>query len=663
MKPYISSISLNSFAGRTRRHDFAPGLNLVIGANGAGKTTLANAISFVLSGKVPGLPKTNGGLMSALGSGLSMSASLDIGGKSYDRLLTRSGKGVKGEAKSPAPADLLPPVMLDLEPFLAASPKARASMILGACGDDVPAKLRALLAETGLEKLTGTMKAFDDVQEWLASVDEIAKATASGYTRSIAEMKATLSGMEILDTSAPAPSGPPLSELRANVSRLEREIATLTGEANAIAARPAPVQPPGERPNGTVEAFETQLAEAQAKLRAAQADLAQAQADRQAWDRWQAERGRLEAKLAEAQAAYQAVADGWEEVEGLENKLLLAQQALGASVAALRAATNSTLAGKETCPCCGAGKVHWAVTPPDDLEILKKQVDDNEAKVEALHQQAKAASAVSRAQDARLQAAEAWEDHAKQGQGLAQVDSDLYAGIVDDFTETADSLAAEARRARAWDAYLAAHLQYAKGQERAAEISIETQQQYIFLHRERDALATAEAAHAAQAQAEARQATRRQAEARLASLEAEEAAFKAARQAWVEGVQAVMDGALREVLKVCEVFTAGLFAAPLTVHELQLGVYQDATWIPIDAFSGSDRRIACAAVQAALAVRHTGFRLVVIDEANTIDPERLPKVFANLVKAVDDGLIHQAFVMTNTTIKNVPSEVNVIQLE
>lgn len=660
-KTHISSITLSAFAGRSRSQDFKPGVNLCIGANGAGKTTLANAIGFVLSGKVPGLPKTNGGIMDALGSGLRMAASLDIGGKTYDRSLTRSGKGVKGEAKQPAPADLVPPVMLDLEPFLAASPKARASMILGACGDDVPAKLRSLLAETGLEKLTGTIKAFDDVQEWLASVDEIAKATASGYTRSIAEMKATLSGMEVLDTSAPAPSGPPLSELRANVSRLEREIATLTGEANAIASRPAPVQPPGERPNGTAESFETQLAEAQAKLRAAQADLTQAQAGRQAWDRWQTERGRLEAKLAEAQAAYQVVADGWEEVEGLENKLLLAQQALGASVAALRAATNSTLAGKETCPCCGAGKAHWAVTPPDDIQTLKKQVDDNEAKVEALYQQGKAAAAVSRASDAVLRAAADME--AQPPAEATRYDVDACQDALDDLTETADTLAAEARRARAWDAYDVAAKMAEASAIRAAQIGENITELSEQLDSARGALATAEASHAAQAQAEARQATRRQAEERLASLEADEAAFKEARQAWQEGVSRIMDEALRGVLKVCEVFTAGLFAAPLTVHELCLGRYEAAVWVPFDSFSGSDKRIATAAIQAALAVNHQGFKLVIVDEFGVIDPNRKPAVLANLAAAVEAGLVSQVLVMDNRDIDGVPEGINILHLE
>jgi len=661
---HISSITLSAFAGRSRSHDFAPGVNLIIGANGAGKTTLANAISFVLSGKVPGLPATNGGLMSALGSGLSMGASLDIGGKTYDRSLTRSGKSVTGKAKQPAPADLIPSSMLDLGPFLEASPKARASMILGACGDDVPAKLRALLAETGLEKLTGTMKAFDDVQEWLASVDEIAKATASGYTRSITEMRGTLAGMEILDTSAPAPSGPPLSELRANVSRLEREIATLTGEANAIASRPAPVQPPGERPNGTAEAFETQLAEAQAKLRTAQADLAQAQASRQAWDRWQAESRRLEAKLAEAQATYQVVADGWEAVEGLESQLLAAQQALAVSVAALRAATSSALAGKEACPCCGAAKEHWAVAPPNDIEALKKQVDDNEAKVEVLYQQSKAAAAVSRASEAVLRANQAVEACQPPDYGAAITEADIQ-GLQDalaDLTETADTLAAEARRARAWDAYDVAAKMAEASAIRAAQIGEHVTELSEQLDSARGALATAEANHAAQAQAEARQATRRQADERLASLEADEVAFKAARLAWQEGVQAIMGAALREVLKVCEVFTAGLFAAPLTVHDLQLGRYEDAVWVPFDSFSGSDKRIATAAIQAALAANHQGFKLVIVDEFGVIDPGRKPAVLANLAAAVDGGLVDQVMVFDNREVRHSVEGVNVIHL-
>ena len=662
MKPFISSISLSAFAGRSRSQAFNPGVNIVIGQNGAGKTTLANAINFVLSGKVPGLPKTNSGIMDALGSGLRLGASIDIGGTIYDRSLTRSGKSVKGEARNPAPADLLPPVMLDLEPFLAASPKVRAGMILGACGDDVPAKLRALLTETGLEKLTGTLKAFDDVQEWLASVEDIAKTTATGYASNIKDMRGTLAGMEILDTSAPAHTGPPISELRANVSRLEREIATLTGEATAIASRPAPVQPPGERPNGTAEAFEAQLADVQAKLRTAQADLAKAQADRQAWDRWKAELGRLEAKLAEAQAAYVAAEDGYVEIEGLENKLLLAQQALGASISKLRDATSSTLVGKDVCPCCGAAKGHWAVTPPDDIQALKKQVDDNEATVEALYQQSKAATAVSRASEAVLRANQAVAAHAEQGQGLAQVDSDLYAGIVDDLTETAASLAAEARRARAWDAYDVAaddHLLASLRADRIAELITELTEQ---LDAARGALAAAEASQAAQAQAEARQATRRQAEERLAGLEKDEQAFKAARLAWQEGVGKIMDEALREVLKVCEVFTTGLFAAPLTVHALELGRYENQSWVPLDAFSGSDARIACAAIQAALAANHQGFKLVIVDEFGVVDPGRKPAVLANLAAAVEAGLVDQVLVFDNRDIDGVPESINTIRL-
>lgn len=664
---HITSLSLESFKGRTRTHQFQPGVNLIVGPNGSGKTSISEAISFVFAGKVPGLPATNGGLMSALGSGLSMGASLDIGGKTYDRSLTRSGKSVTSKAKQPAPADLVPSPMLDLGPFLEASPKARASMILGACGDDVPAKLRALLAETGLEKLTGRPTASDDVQEWLADVDALAKVTASGYTRSIAEMRGTLAGMEILDTPTPAPSGPPLSELRANVSRLEREIATLTGEANAIAARPAPIQPPGERPNGTAEAFETQLAETQAKLRQAQADLAQAKADRQAWDRWSAELRRLEAKLAEAQAAYQVVADGWEPVDGLENKLLLAQQALGASVAALRAATNSTLAGKETCPCCGAGKAHWAVAPPDDIQTLKKQVDDNEAKVEALYQQGKAATTLSRAAEAVLRAEQAVDNHwlheTVQGAGITEADIQGIQDNLGDLTETADSLAAEARRARAWDAYDVAAKMAEASAIRAAQIGENVTELSEQLDSARGALATAEAAHAAQAQAEARQATRRQAEERLAGLEADEAAFKQARAAWDTGVKVIMDHALREILNVCTTFTQGLFAAPLTVHNLELGRYEDFSFVSLDAFSGSDKRIAVAALQAALAIRHQGFRLIILDEFGVIDPGRKPAVLANLAAAVEAGLVDQVMVFDNRDIDGVPEGINILHLE
>jgi hypothetical protein len=250
-----------------------------------------------------------------------------------------------------------------------------------------------------------------------------------------------------------------------------------------------------------------------------------------------------------------------------------------------------------------------------------------------------------------------------QGAGITEADIQGQQDALADLTESADALTAEARRARAWDAYAKAdegRLVASLRADRIAEHVTELTEQ---LDAASGALATAEASQAAQAQAEARQATRRQAEERLAGLEADEAAFKAARLAWDAGVKGVMGEALRGVLEVCQTFTEGLFASPLTVHNLELGVYQDATWIPMDAFSGSDRRIACAAIQAALAANHQGFKLAIIDEATTIDPERLPKVLANLVKACGDGLIDQALIMSNATVQGVPAEVNVIRLE
>jgi hypothetical protein len=178
----------------------------------------------------------------------------------------------------------------------------------------------------------------------------------------------------------------------------------------------------------------------------------------------------------------------------------------------------------------------------------------------------------------------------------------------------------------------------------------------------RGALATAEARQAAQAQAEARQSTRRQAEERLAGLEKDEAAFKAARLAWDAGVKAIMDHALRGVLDVCQTFTEGLFAAPLTVHDLQLGRYEGSVWVPFDSFSGSDKRIATAAIQAALAANHQGFKLVIVDEFGVVDPSRKPAVLANLAAAVEAGLVDQVIVLDNRDIDGVPAEVNQIRL-
>jgi hypothetical protein len=663
---HISSISLDAFAGRTRSHAFQSGVTAIIGANGAGKTTISNAIQFVLSGKVPGLPKTNAGIMDALGSSLRMGATVTIGKATYDRALIRSGKAIKGEARNPAPASLLPPTMLDLQPFLDASPKVRAGMILGACGDDVPGKLRALLAETGMERFTGKPATTDDVQEWLASVDDLAKGTASGYAANIKDMRGTLAGMEVLDTSPLAyPAGRPVSDLRAEVSRYEREIATLEGEARAISSRPSPVQPIGERPNGSADAFERQLAEAQASLRTVQADLARAKAEKQAWDRWQAEHARLEAKLAEAQKAYQVVADGWEpvDVDALKEEALTIRTKNAGLHAKINESTQDPLADKASCPCCGARKEHWnrEVVDQFDIATLKDAINKNAARYSEIDKTLAQAESVNRASDAVLRSTEAVASHTAPDSHAA-ADTEALEAQAADLEESCAALQAEARKARAWDAYDTAYAQYKKDMARFLEVEMSTNNLRECLTAAQAQLAQAEARQSEQAQAEARQATRRQAEERLAELEKDEAEFKAARLAWDSGVKAIMDEALRGVLDVCQTFTQGLFSAPLTVHNLALGRYEGNAWVSFDSFSGSDRRIATAAIQAALAVRHEGFKLVLIDEFGVIDPARKPAVLVNLAAAKQAGLVDQVMVFDNRDIDGIPEGVNVIHL-
>lgn len=667
MNRFISSITLDSFAGRTRRHDFQPGVTAIIGANGTGKTTIANAVAFVLSGKVPGLPKTNGGIMDALGSTLRMGATVTIGDATYDRALIRSGKSIKGEAKHPAPADLLPPSMLDLEPFLAATPKGRASMILGACGASVPSLLEALLRETGLERFVSAgTEALDDAQDILAKVDEAAKKQASGYAASIKDMRGTLSGLEVLDTSPLAfPAGRPLAELRAEVNRMERELSSLLGEARAIASRPAPVQPAGDRPNGTAEAFERQLAEAQRTLATARAELAQAQSDRRAWDHWQAERARLEAKVAEAQKAYQAIAERGEpmDVDKLNEELQSHSLKAAQARAKIDEAKKDVLTDKDVCPCCGAKAEYWNREASDkhDLAAWERDIAASTKRMEEIRATLNQAAAVSRASDAVLRATAALE--AQQPAEATRYDVDACQAAVDESAESCDMLTAEARKARAWDAYEAAAKTAEQDAARMAQLDMTQANLQAAITQASAALRDAEAREDAENERKAREATRQQAADRLTELEKEEAEFKAARQSWQDGVHRIMDEALRDVLKVCETFTAGLFASPLTVHDLELGRYEGTAWVPLDAFCGSDKRVAVAAVQAALASNHDGFKLVILDEFGTIDPARKPAVLANLVAAVKAGLVDQAWVMDNRAIDDMPDAVNEIRLE
>ena len=360
------------------------------------------------------------------------------------------------------------------------------------------------------------------------------------------------------------------------------------------------------------------------------------------------------------------VADGWEpvNVEALKTELELVQTKSAEANAKLAAAYQDQLTDKDVCPCCGAKAEYWNREAADkqDLAAWNTTVERCTAKIAEIKRTIAQAETVLRAADAVLRATEALASHTAPD-SPAPADIEALEAQTADLDESCAALQAEARKARAWDAYEASKAQADADSAKLATLGIASNNLRECLTAAQAQLAQAEARQAEQAQAEARQATRRQAEERLAELEKDAEAFKAARLAWDDGVKGIMGEALRGVLDVCQTFTKGLFSAPLTVHELQLGRYEGNTWVSFDSFSGSDRRVATCAIQAALAVRHNGFKLIMLDEFGVIDPARKPAVLANLAAAVEAGLVDQVMVMDNRDIDGIPEGVNVMRLD
>ncbi len=595
-----------------------------------------------------------------------MGASVTIGGKTYDRALIRHSKGVKTECGCPAPEGVVPPVMLDLQPFIDATPRVRAGMILGACGD-VREPLWKACRESGIADLMEApqLTKTDELPGWLDNLDAAIKEHAKDLATTLKDMKGTLAGMERLEGDVPPWSGPTIAELREQVQTLERAIAAMEGEAKALRAQPDPVQPPGERPDGSAAVLEAQRQEQESRVKALRGRVQELTTARGILAAWEKRHARLEQELATAQAAFHVVGDGWEQVDVA--KLTARQADLLASIKNLEPGlvkdSAHPLLGKETCPCCGATNKHWNLTAPSPEEIdqvvrtIEVWQKEHAANAVKLAKQAK----VSTAADAVLRAQQALDQHADERPTVPN-GQDNPEGLLGLSETTLEMIQDQQRQLAAWSAYDKAVVVATTRLQRIDEIERQHHDQDIKCAIAKNALTDAERRHHAREDMLARVRIRTEATAKLEATEKDEAAFKQARAKWQAGLEATMNESLRGVLDVCRVFTEGALDSPLSVHELEIGLYRGPVWIGYDGLSGSEKRIAAAAIQAALASKSEGLKLCMVDEMGVCDSARKVIFLANLAKAVEAGVIHQAIVLDNQMPATVPQGVTVMQL-
>lgn len=104
----------------------------------------------------------------------------------------------------------------------------------------------------------------------------------------------------------------------------------------------------------------------------------------------------------------------------------------------------------------------------------------------------------------------------------------------------------------------------------------------------------------------------------------------------------MIEKAVRPLLAAAAIFTDGIFQSPLEYRDGTLGMMdaESGTYIHEATFTGSQRAISRAALQAALGAQ-SAYRIVIMDELANIDETFLRRFMSNVAKAREAGIIEQ----------------------
>lgn len=121
---------------------------------------------------------------------------------------------------------------------------------------------------------------------------------------------------------------------------------------------------------------------------------------------------------------------------------------------------------------------------------------------------------------------------------------------------------------------------------------------------------------------------------------ANETAAKAAERVVRELQAGVVEGAFGGLLRTANAICAGLLPFELAYHDGEIGALRDGQWVAHSTFSGSEKAISYAGVQAALSVR-ASYRLMILDELGRLDDLNASKLLARIDAMIRDGLLDQ----------------------
>lgn len=601
--------------------------NVLFGENFAGKTRIADAVRLLLVGYLPELGKLPRATF-GLASGTSMEVSGIISDGLVDYSLSRrwwlDGDTVKSAVQMPDKLKSCPllTVMLNAEEYFALSDRARVDYVFANIGM-AEVTLESLWAKFGAGMTGADEKVFEELTTKIEAGQELfAEKSGSTLTAQLwcelalevvtefwkrkkdwkKTMDSTVQGLTGL--RAADDKFRPVREAMDERARVERAITNLA-----------------EAKGGKMQAFTAQRG-AKVRREAIARELTFSEKDAHELIGLEAKLGLLVAEIDALPVAVGSIGDYNVKVSGLTAAHQAAELALQQVNTRLRACAEelTEMKGRSSCPYCGTCGDNWKETRMDELTIKMVEIEKERA----------AAMLAAEGTFERRMAAEEERDSAKviieKAEALRYQCGQIRTQVatIKPRLARADALREELARLPEDDPLLMKSVDDLQAEENLRRAELRSLDEEI-----------------AQANGRAQEITRlAQAEADRDNAEKAQSTAERAGKLIREMQSDLVEQAFAPLLETANAIFGAVLKTPLAYHDGEIGTRRDGVWVGHRTFSGTEKALTYAAIQAALAAK-SPIRVMLLDELGRLTANNAELTAAAALNAVAAGHIDQ----------------------
>ena len=135
--------------------------------------------------------------------------------------------------------------------------------------------------------------------------------------------------------------------------------------------------------------------------------------------------------------------------------------------------------------------------------------------------------------------------------------------------------------------------------------------------------------------------------------------LKAAAKVISDYSERVTGEVLNGLLSIMNSFASGVMPFSYAVSGNEIGYYRDGVFVGNESFSGSEMALLRSAVTVAMASKGE-FKIAILDELGRFDAQRKEKLFDNMIRLTDEGVIDQFVGVDVSPPQNIRNEITIV---